>query len=57
MVAGFRMPGYLSSAMSLPLFKSLDYSDTEIATVTKLFGFWSRSAPRFSAPTSFAGSA
>src|ERR1019366_2984731 len=40
MVAGFRMPGYLSSAMSLPLFKSLDYSDTEIATVTKLFGFW-----------------
>ena len=26
--------------MSLPLFKSLDYSDTEIATVTKLFGFW-----------------
>ena len=31
---------HLSSAMSLPLFKSLDYSDTEIATVTKLFGFW-----------------
>ena len=24
----------------MPLFKSLDYSDTEIATVTKLFGFW-----------------
>ena len=34
MVAGFRMPGYLSTAMSMPLFKSLDYSDTEIATVT-----------------------
>jgi PAT family beta-lactamase induction signal transducer AmpG len=40
MIAGFRMPGYLTSAMSLPLFKSLDYTDTEIATVTKLFGFW-----------------
>jgi PAT family beta-lactamase induction signal transducer AmpG len=40
MVAGFRMPGYLTSAMSMPLFKSLAYSDAEIATVTKLFGFW-----------------
>jgi MFS transporter, PAT family, beta-lactamase induction signal transducer AmpG len=40
LVAGFRMPGYISSAMSVPLFKSLHYSDTDIATVTKLFGFW-----------------
>lgn len=40
MVAGFRMPGYLSNAMAMPLFKSLHYSDTDIATVTKLFGFW-----------------
>jgi MFS transporter, PAT family, beta-lactamase induction signal transducer AmpG len=24
----------------VPLFKSLHYSDTDIATVTKLFGFW-----------------
>jgi MFS transporter, PAT family, beta-lactamase induction signal transducer AmpG len=40
MIAGFRMPGYISSAMALPLFKSLNYSDTDIATVTKLFGFW-----------------
>ena len=40
MIAGFRMPGYISSAMAFPLFKSLDYSDTDIATVTKLFGFW-----------------
>jgi MFS transporter, PAT family, beta-lactamase induction signal transducer AmpG len=40
MIAGFRMPGYISSAMAIPLFKSLDYSDTDIATVTKLFGFW-----------------
>ncbi len=39
MVAGFRMPGYVSSAMAMPLFKSLHYSNTEIATVTKLFGF------------------
>ena len=40
LIAGFRMPGYLSSAMSVPLFKSLHISDTDIATVTKLFGFW-----------------
>lgn len=40
MVAGFRMPGYVSSAMAVPLFKSLHYSNTDIATVTKLFGFW-----------------
>ncbi len=39
MVAGFRMPGYVSSAMAIPLFKSLHYSNTDIATVTKLFGF------------------
>ena len=30
----------ISSAMAVPLFKSLHYSDTDIATVTKLFGFW-----------------
>ena len=40
MVAGFRMPGYVSSAMAFPLFKSLHYSNTDIATVTKVFGFW-----------------
>jgi MFS transporter, PAT family, beta-lactamase induction signal transducer AmpG len=40
LVAGFRMPGYISSAMTVPLFKGLHYSDTDIATVTKLFGFW-----------------
>ncbi len=39
MVAGFRMPGYVSSAMAFPLFKSLHYSNSDIATVTKLFGF------------------
>ncbi len=40
MIAGFRMPGYISTTMAMPLFKSLEYSDTDIATVTKLFGFW-----------------
>ncbi len=40
LIAGFRMPGYISSAMAFPLFKALHYSDTDIATVTKLFGFW-----------------
>ena len=40
LIAGFRMPGYISNAMAVPLFKSLHYSDTDIATVTKLFGFW-----------------
>jgi MFS transporter, PAT family, beta-lactamase induction signal transducer AmpG len=40
LIAGFRMPGYVASAMAFPLFKSLHFSDTDIATVTKLFGFW-----------------
>ena len=39
LVAGFRMPGYVSSALAVPLFKSLHYSNTDIATVTKFFGF------------------
>ena len=39
LVAGFRMPGYVSDAMSIPLFKSLHYSDADIAWVTKVFGF------------------
>jgi hypothetical protein len=33
LVAGFRMPGYISSAMAVPLFKSLHYSNSDIATV------------------------
>ncbi len=40
LVAGFRMPGYISGAMAMPLFKSLHYSDADIATVTKIFGFF-----------------
>ena len=47
LIAGFRMPGYISSAMAFPLFKSLNYSDTDIATVTKLFGFWVALAATF----------
>ncbi|MGO8738942.1 AmpG family muropeptide MFS transporter [Rhodoblastus sp.] len=39
LIAGFRMPGYLTGAMAMPLFKSLHFSDSEIATVTKIFGF------------------
>jgi PAT family beta-lactamase induction signal transducer AmpG len=39
MIAGFRMPGYVAHAMAIPLFKHLEYTDSEIATVTKIFGF------------------
>lgn len=39
MVAGFRMPGYVATAMAVPLFKHLHYTNSDIATVTKLFGF------------------
>ena len=49
LVAGFRMPGYVSSAMAMPLFKHLHYSDSDIATVTKLFGFWVALAGTFTA--------
>jgi PAT family beta-lactamase induction signal transducer AmpG len=35
-----KVPIGISNAMAVPLFKSLHYSDTDIATVTKLFGFW-----------------
>ena len=47
LVAGFRMPGYVSSAMAVPLFKHLHYSNTDIAEVTKLFGFWVAIAATF----------
>ncbi len=39
MVAGFRLPGYLSNAMAIPLFEQLHYSKGEVATAVKLFGF------------------
>ena len=40
LVAGFRMPGYIASAMAIPLFKHQGFTNTDIATVTKVFGFW-----------------
>jgi PAT family beta-lactamase induction signal transducer AmpG len=40
LIAGFRMPGYVSGAMAMPLFKNLNFSEADIATVTKVFGFW-----------------
>ena len=40
LIAGFRLPGYLTTAMSMPLFKHLQYSDDHIALVTKTFGFF-----------------
>ncbi len=38
LVAGFRMPGYIANAMAIPLFKHQGFSNTDIATVTKVFG-------------------
>jgi MFS transporter, PAT family, beta-lactamase induction signal transducer AmpG len=40
LVAGFRMPGYIASAMAVPLFKHQGFTNTDIAAVTKVFGFW-----------------
>ncbi len=40
LIAGFRLPGFLTSAMSMPLFKHLHFSDDHIALVTKTFGFF-----------------
>jgi len=34
------MPGYIARAMAVPLFKHQGYTNTDIATVTKVFGFW-----------------
>ena len=39
LIAGFRLPGYLTTAMSIPLFKHLQYTEDHIALVTKTFGF------------------
>ena len=39
LIAGFRMPGYITMAMANPLFVSLHYSDADIATVVKIYGF------------------
>ena len=47
LIAGFRMPGYISGTMAIPLFKSLHYSNSDIATVTKVFAFWVALAATF----------
>jgi len=39
LIAGFRAPGYLTSAMAMPLFKHLKLTEHEIVLVTKTFGF------------------
>ena len=49
LVAGFRMPGYVAGAMAVPLFKHQGFTNTDIATVTKLFGFWIALAGTFAA--------
>ena len=40
LVALYRMPDFLSGVMATPLYKDLGFSNTDIATVTKLYGVW-----------------
>ena len=40
LVAFYRMPDFLSGVMATPLYKHLGYSNTEIATASKLLGVW-----------------
>jgi PAT family beta-lactamase induction signal transducer AmpG len=40
MVALYRMPDFVSGVMANPLYKTVGYSLTEIAAVTKLYGIW-----------------
>lgn len=40
MVALYRMPDFVSGVMANPLYRSIGYSLTEIAAVTKLYGIW-----------------
>src|SRR3954451_19683990 len=40
MVALYRMPDFVSGVMANPLYKSVGYSLTEIAAVSKLYGIW-----------------
>jgi PAT family beta-lactamase induction signal transducer AmpG len=40
MIALFRAPDYISGVMAIPLYKALGHSNTDIATVTKFYGFW-----------------
>jgi PAT family beta-lactamase induction signal transducer AmpG len=47
LVAGFRMPGYIASAMAIPLFKHQGFSNTDIATAPRS----SASGSRLAAPS------
>lgn len=40
LVALYRMPDFVSGVMANPLYRSVGYSLTEIAAVTKLYGIW-----------------
>lgn len=40
MVALYRMPDFVSGVMANPLYKTVGYTLTEIAAVTKLYGIW-----------------
>ena len=40
LVALYRMPDFLSGVMATPLYKDLGFSNTDIATVSKLYGVW-----------------
>ena len=40
LVALYRMPDFLSGVMATPLYKDLGFSNSQIATVSKLYGVW-----------------
>ena len=40
LVALYRMPDFISGVMASPLYRSIGYSLTQIAAVTKLYGIW-----------------
>ena len=40
LVALYRMPDFLSGVMATPLYKDLGFTNSQIATVSKLYGVW-----------------
>jgi PAT family beta-lactamase induction signal transducer AmpG len=40
LVALYRMPDFLSGVMAIPLYKNLGFTNSDIATATKLYGVW-----------------
>jgi MFS transporter, PAT family, beta-lactamase induction signal transducer AmpG len=40
LVALYRLPDFISGVMANPLYVDLGFSNSDIATVTKLYGFW-----------------